>query len=126
MAKSKKITIWSKYCVRCLWYDDYMAIVNYAQHEGIGVKVRRTVYRPDWHWRATKLYGSDDYDVFVVRGKKVENFMEFAKKCRNKLVKAGKEKEVGDDVPTLQRARRTDREDSADGEALENQDKVGD
>lgn len=123
---AKKITIWSKYCVSCLWYEEWMAISNYAQHEGIDLKVKRTVYRPDWHYRATKLYGSNDYDVFVVVGKKVEDFMEFAEKCKNKLVKPGKKKEGESDMHTLRRTRRTDREDRADGEGLEDQDKVGD
>lgn len=110
----KKITIWSKYCVSCLWYDQWLNITNYAQKYDIKLKIKRTVYRPDWHWRATKLYGNPEYSVFVVVDGKVKDFMKFADSCKNKLVKSGKMKEGRDDMHSLQRAGRTDREDCAD------------
>ncbi len=72
--------------------------MDYLQHEGIKFSLRRTTYIPLWHTLATEAYGSDQYQQFVIFNGKVMEFMEFAKKAKNKMAKIGKAKKASDDV----------------------------
>lgn len=86
------ITIYTKYCAECMWPKEMMTIKNYVQHFGLELKIKRTTFRPELHTEASKLYGSEDYEAFVVVRKKVFTIMEFAESCKNKLVRKGKGK----------------------------------
>lgn len=99
-----KVIIYTKYCLDCMWADEWLKVTSWLQHERIALKVKRTTYRPDWHQVATKLFGSEDYTAFAVVNGEVIDFMEFAKDCKNKLVELGKTKETESDVQGLPKA----------------------
>lgn len=103
-----KVIVYTKWCLECVWPEEVKILRIWASDKNI--KVKRTSYRPDWHRKATKLYGSEDYDAFVVYKGKVEDFVSFVNDCKNKLVKEGKLK---DDMPNLQRTEDANREDGA-------------
>ncbi len=105
----RKVTIYTKYCLDCMWAEEWLHVTSWLQHERTALKVKRTTYRPDWHQVATKLYGSEDYTAFVVFNEEVIDFMEFAKDCKNKLVELGKTKEIRDDMQGLPRTKGHDR-----------------
>lgn len=92
MTGRNKIYIYTKYCADCMWPDEMVAIKGYAQHFGLELVIKRTTFRPEWHKEAAELYGSEEYKAFVMEGKKVVEIMDFAKDCKNKLIKAGKKK----------------------------------
>ncbi len=108
----KKIVIYTKWCLGCMWPEESRIVLLATSLENARIKVRRVTYRPDWERIAARLYGSEDYDAFVVINKKVIDYMEFAKQCKNKLIKAGIMKDIEgdtDDMPKLQRTKRPDR-----------------
>lgn len=104
-----KVIIYTKYCLDCMWPQEWLNVVSWLQHERATLKVKRTTYRPDWHKVATKLYGSDDYTAFVVVNGEVIDFMEFTKDCKNKLVELGKTKEAESDMQRLSKTKGSDR-----------------
>lgn len=104
-----KAIIYTKYCLDCMWPDEWLSVTSWLQHQGISLKIKRTTYRPDWHKVATKLYDGDDYRAFVLLDGKVTDFMDFAKECKNKLIELGKTKVVDDDVQGLSKAKRANR-----------------
>lgn len=87
------VVVYTKYCLECEEQSaaELAKLKAWATREKLVVKVVRTAYRPADHERASKLYGNEDYPAIVIWDE-VTTLTDFAKDCKNKLIKAGKEK----------------------------------
>lgn len=117
IGQKRKNYIYTKFCLNCIHPEQWKYVTAWLQHEEVNYKVYRTAYRPDWHRKATKIWGNEGYEAFVVLNGRVIDFMEFAEECKNKLMPEGKEKNGG--VLALQRTKRRNRKASAKVENLE-------
>ncbi len=107
MTRRAKAVIYTKYCLSCEYPEEWQAILSWYSHEGIDIKVKRTAYRPDWHKKAVKIWGGEDYLAFIQIGKgKAKDIMIEANKCKNKLAQLGRTK---DDMQRLSKAKGSDR-----------------
>lgn len=106
----KKIIVYTKYCLSCLYPDEHLELIKWAQRKDTKIEWRRTTYRPIWHAKASKLYGSEDYSSFVVKNGKVIDFMDFIKSCKNKITPEGEKKQ--NDVLGLPKTKRSNRKNS--------------
>ena len=77
MTTNKKLTIYSKHCVPCLYANDLANLKSWATARGIKVVVKRTSLNPLWHNQASKYL--DDYDTFIVYNEKVYDFASIVK-----------------------------------------------
>lgn len=111
MAKKKKIIIYSKWCLECDYSEEFTDIKMLTQREGIEMSVVRTAYRPLRHHKAVKIWASangieeknaQDYPPFIVKGRSVTTFMDYAKQCKNKLARSGKKKGMKECVETAE------------------------
>lgn len=104
------ITVYTKFCLSCRWPKREIALREWANREGLSLKVKRTAYRPDWHNQAVELYGSADYQAFIVEGDStVTDFISFTDNLKAKPVASGKKKGKKSDVQK-RRASRSNRE----------------
>ena len=92
----KTITIYSKFCTKCLWEEELLTIESYCQNKKIKLEICRTTLDDNLHRVATELWGNSDYKAFVADddGKIMMEITEFAKKCKNKLLKPAKAKKA--------------------------------
>ena len=121
MPKQKTIKLYTKVCARCMWPAKMNLLQSYAQNKGAKLKIMRTAYRPDWHKKATEIYGSEDYTAFIYEGGRVKDFISWTGKTKAKPVKNTKAKRTKktkakkakkNDLRELPEAKGSDREDS--------------
>lgn len=81
MIKSNEIIrIYSKFCVPCVKGDRFKELEAYCRDRGIVLELCRTTYQPALHQEATKIWGDENYTIFLrLRNGKLFDFDEAAK-----------------------------------------------
>lgn len=107
-----KITIYTKFCLPCVWESETKKLKQWASANNYEFEIKRTAYRPDWHKKATELWGNQYYRAFMVMPDgKVEDFVKFFNGAKCKPARAGKAK-GNYDLFRLHEAEGANREDS--------------
>ena len=89
----KEIIVYSKFCLKCFYPNESKKMKIWADENNVNLKIRRTAYRPDWHKKATNLWGDENYEAFIVLANgEVKDFVSFFNKTKKKPIKAGKMK----------------------------------
>lgn len=103
----KKLTIYSKFCIPCVYGTEYLNRVRaWGEGNGYGISIKRTAYNPIWQAEAKKY--RPEYEAFVVLSDKMGSydFKTFlddvmpSQKAKTKPVKNTKRK-AKDDVQGL-------------------------
>ena len=76
-----KATIYTKFCLNCVWPEEWIALQEWARRSGIRIIVKRTSYDPVEHQNALKYRGGD-YKAFVLFDGKATDFDEFINKIK--------------------------------------------
>lgn len=91
----KKLTIYSKFCVKCLWPQELQSIEAYAKNNNMNVLQVRTVLDSKLHQIATSLWGNADYTAFVYDGENAVALKQFLDEHKTKPVKRTKRQKPG-------------------------------
>lgn len=94
--KTKKFTLYSKFCVGCIWPKKLKEFRSYIMKNGYTYEYKRTAYRPSWHKEASEIYGSEDYKVFFTDGNKVVDLLTWECATKKKPVTKTKKKGLKD------------------------------
>jgi len=89
----KKIKVYTKHCVRCDQPELWSKFETWCQGNGREYDVYRTAYWPKWHKKATKLWGEENYPVFIVVDKEIISLAKFMDEVEDKQIASGKEKD---------------------------------
>lgn len=60
------LTVYSKFCVSCVYKEDWDKVQLFASKHGYRLDTERTTYHPKRHAKATQLWGGEDYKAFMV------------------------------------------------------------
>lgn len=91
----KKIKVYTKHCVRCDQPELWQNFENWCQSNQHEYDVYRTAYWPKWHKKATKLWGNEDYPVFIVLDKEIIGLAKFMDGVEDKQINSGKKEKDG-------------------------------
>lgn len=69
----KVITIYTKFCLKCVSKDGYRTVQEWCFNNGYSLEIVRTSYRPLAHQEASAFYGSEKYTIFArIDGQNIE------------------------------------------------------
>lgn len=68
MQNEKVIKIYTKFCIDCIRSEEMKILLPYCRENGFDVEIVRTSYRPKLHDEASRLWGGEDYTMFLVYG----------------------------------------------------------
>ena len=80
----KKITIYTKFCVKCLYPEQFTTVKRWCIENEVQLDIIRTTYRPAVHEMASIYYGSDKYTVYGrTEDGKIYDFLDLAGEITN-------------------------------------------
>jgi len=97
--RSPTLRVFSKFCIDCVWPEQWEKIQRWAAGYNFKLDVFRTTYHPKRHEAATMIWGADNYRAFLVSPKGYPIALNELAKC---LTEEGEWK---DDLPGLRRTK---------------------
>lgn len=70
----EQVVIFSKFCVPCVKGEAYHRLEHYLNVNGYDWKVVRTTYLPKLHEAASRVWGGDDYTIFLYQNGRTLDF----------------------------------------------------